>query len=52
MVSYTIFSVFSLFIGFGDGRQAAGDAFAVGFQLFFVAETEFNWCSRKIESFA
>ena len=38
VVLYAFFGVFSLFVGFGDGCQAAGDAFAVGFQLLFVAE--------------
>ena len=38
MVLYAFFGVFGLLVGFGDWRQAAGDAFAVGFQLLFVAE--------------
>ena len=38
VVLYAFFGVFGLFVGFGDGCQAAGDAFAVGFELFFVAE--------------
>ena len=38
VVLYVFFGVFGLFVGFSDRRQAAGDAFAVGFQLLFVAE--------------
>lgn len=35
---YAFFGVLGLFVGLGDGCQAAGDAFAVGFELLFVAE--------------
>ena len=33
-----VWGFFSLLVGFGDWCQAAGDAFAVGFELLFVAE--------------
>ena len=52
VVLYDFFGFLGLLVSFGDWYQAAGDAFAVGFQLFFVAETEFNWRASEIEGFA
>ena len=52
VVLYAFFGVFGLLVGFGDWRQTACNAFAVGFQLLFVTERHFNWRSRKIEGFA
>ncbi len=31
VVLYAFFSVFGLLVGFGDWRQAAGNAFTIGF---------------------
>ena len=46
------FGFFALFIGFSDWFFAFGDALAVGFDLFFVAEAELYRCASKVKGFA
>ena len=54
VLSLTCFALvlFFLLVLFGDGRLASGDTLFVGFDLFFIAETELDRCAREIVGFA